>query len=813
MALLRQPIRARRTSVVTLMLAALIGTFLFMVPQALPASADASAGGGDFVSFATGARVLDTRNKIGVTTTTPMAAASQLAFPVLGVGSVPATGVSAVMVTVTALAPTASMLFRVWPDDGSGPPAVSVLHSVATRTISNTAVIPVAANGKIRIYNSAGTTHALIDVQGYFTSTTTTTGPGGFTPITQTRVVDSRSNLGTTGGSIAPGGSRTITLATAGVPATATAVYLNLTVPTATSNGTIGVAPGTAVTGGSLFNYVLGSSSSGMSVKLSGGKATFRNSAAAEAADIVVDIQGYFSPTSTVGGGYRSAVGRPLDTRTAGIPLAGGGQIDFQVGGAAGLPVRGVAAALLNIHTSNSNTDSAVLGAWPTGTARPGTSVNHNPGDSVSRANLNVIQPGTDGKVTIRNLSTVEVHVYVEIQGWFADPLAPVAIELNSSTSAIQATALPGDPTAPRALDFSYVDNSGQLKHGHVPDPDLPNNPNDNIIQTLSGGDAFTGTPAIAEQANGNLFIAGHHTESNVWAKTETNKAQVVWPDAWTKLGGSIISHTAVGTFSDNRLALFGVDPVGALWGTSQNAVNGAFGAWTKISAAGITGTPVVVRNPAGVLQVFARTLTGNIVTATYSTAGAVSGWASLGNPGAALDSTGTPAVAVGPTLIGVFVRTPAGEIATQQQIVGGTWSGTWTTIPGAAAGGRPTAVVHPANGTYQVFTRSTDGRFQWATEMTRNSGTWSTWASFFGDRDDSLLISDPTALSWVGSTTQKFGIVYRVGNDINVLSNLATTIPPPAAGGAQAKAKATTETQKAVSSEPEYHRYIAPKD
>ena len=75
MALLRRPIRGRRTSVVTLMLAALIGTLLFVVPRARPASADASAGGGDYVSLTEPTRVLDTRNRIGVTTTTLVGAA------------------------------------------------------------------------------------------------------------------------------------------------------------------------------------------------------------------------------------------------------------------------------------------------------------------------------------------------------------------------------------------------------------------------------------------------------------------------------------------------------------------------------------------------------------------------------------------------------------------------------------------------------------------------------------------------------------------------------------------------------------------
>lgn len=794
-----RPSRATHAMAV-LLLTALVGALLLIIPQAPPAHADVTAGGGDFVSFATDTRVLDTRNKIGVTTTTPMAAASQLAFPVLGVGSVPATGVSAVMVTVAALSPTAAMLFRVWPDDGSSTPAVSVLHSVAANpNISNTAVIPVAPNGKIRIYNSAGTTHAVVDVQGYFTTATTPTGTGGFTPITQTRVVDSRSDVGTTGGSIAPGGSRTITLATAGVPATATAVYINLLVPGATLNGSIGVAPGTAVTGGSVFNYVLGSSSSGMSVKLSGGKATFRNSAAAEAANIVVDIQGYFSPTSTVGGGFRPAVGRPLDTRTAGIPLAGGGQIDFQVGGAAGLPVQGVAGALLNIHTSNSNTVSAPFGAWPTGTARPGTSVNNNPG-GVSRANLNIIQPGTDGKVTIRNLSTVEVHVYVEIQGWFADTPPTVAIEPNSPTTAFQATPASGETVRP--IELAYTDNVGRLVAGHVPDPDALSG-SFTEYTTLSGGETFSGTPAIAEQTNGLLTIAGQHTDSDVWAKTATAKSPPLWPADWTKLGGTIRSHLAIGKFSDGRLSLFGVDSNGALWVQSQATANAKFGTWQSLGDVDLSGTPVLVTNPAGVVQVFARNSTGNLVTATWSAAGVLSAWTSLANPGTALDDSGTPAVVVGTTTMRVFVRSPNGTIATQQQTTSGTWPATWQTIPGIVAAGRPAATLHPADGTHQIVVRAADGTLNWAAEITRNSGTWTTWESTFPG-----LTTDPSTFTWTNSNGDRWGVIFRKDGDQNVIGDFTDASPPAlpaAAAAAQAKtsAKAAAPTEDAA---PQFH-------
>jgi hypothetical protein len=813
------PLTQTRPALVLMVLGALVGAMFLGLPQASPAHADATGTGGDYVPLTTVERILDTRNGTGISGTAPLAERVEKSFPVLGVAGLPTENVSAVLVDVTLLNPSESTLFKVWAD-GAPQPVQGVVHS-AIKPVSNAAVIPVNDSGRLRIWNWGGTAHAIIDVQGYFTKVTSSGGPGGFVPVTETRVIDSRSNIGTTGGAIPAGGSRTVTLAPAGVPAGTTTLYATVAALGATVEGYLRFLPGTATTaaGGPDFTYPLHSSSAGTTLRLSGGKLTIVNKGAA-AVNVVVDVEGYFSPTSTLGAGYRPADARLLDTRGGATRLAAQSSMNFAVGGAGGLPVRAIAGALLNIHSQKNTAGANALVAWPTGTAMPPISSNNNPGNTgeagnTSTASLNIIKPGANGMVTIRNLGATDIDVYIDLEGYFLDPLPPVAIEKNSRTSILQSTA--SAPTSAWHLEFSYVDNSGQLRHGDIPDPDAANNQDTITIQTLSGGEAFTGTPAIAEQANGKLLIAGHHTESNVWAKTGTLTDPVPdWPSAWTKLGGSIRSHAAVGTLSDSRLALFGVDADGALWASIQSAANSAFGAWTALGDADLTGTPVVVRNPGGGVQIFARSLSGNIVSATYS-AGTLSSWVNLGNPGVALDDTGVPAVAVGPTLIRVFVRTPAGEIATQQQSVGGSWSDGWEIIPGAVAGGPPTAVAHPTNGTYQVFTRTSEGGLQWVSEMTRNSGTWSTWMTFAAPGGN-VLISDPTAFTWVASAP-KMGVIYRISSDTNRIAGFTDTTPPPAPEeGVQAKtstAKKSSTAKKPATggrSTPEFHTYTAAK-
>ena len=157
---------------------------------------------------------------------------------------------------------------------------------------SNGVVVPVGANGAIDIYNNTGTAHAVIDVQGYFTSASSGTGTGGFVPIFQTRALDTRN----TGGSIAAGASRAVTLSVGNVPTTATAVFVDLIVVGATAGGSAVLSAAGTTTGGA-FNYPVGTSSTGTSVKLSAGKATILNSGTT-AIDVVIDVQGYFSPTA-----------------------------------------------------------------------------------------------------------------------------------------------------------------------------------------------------------------------------------------------------------------------------------------------------------------------------------------------------------------------------------------------------------------------------------------------------------------------------------------------------------------------------------
>lgn len=113
------------------------------------------------------ARALDTRTTLGGHPG-PLAAGEAYRLAVRGVGGVPGSGVSAVVINVTTTDATASGYVTVWPGDSSRPLA-STLNSVPGGAVANVAVVPVDAMGTINLYNSAGSAHLVVDVLGWYT--------------------------------------------------------------------------------------------------------------------------------------------------------------------------------------------------------------------------------------------------------------------------------------------------------------------------------------------------------------------------------------------------------------------------------------------------------------------------------------------------------------------------------------------------------------------------------------------------------------------------------------------------------------------
>ena len=174
----------------------------------------------------TPARILDTRpaSKLGPGAT--------LGVQVAGQGGVPASGVSAVVLNVTATEPTATSFLTAWPQ-GEARPVASNLNYVAGQTVPNLVVVKVGAGGKVDLFNFAGATHVVADVAGWYGFDDASSG-ALFTPVTPSRILDSRSTA-----KVGPGGTIAMQVTgRGGVPASGVAaVVLNVTVTEPTAGG------------------------------------------------------------------------------------------------------------------------------------------------------------------------------------------------------------------------------------------------------------------------------------------------------------------------------------------------------------------------------------------------------------------------------------------------------------------------------------------------------------------------------------------------------------------------------------------------
>jgi hypothetical protein len=369
--------------------------------------------GANFVRLATSASVLDTRSGIGAPAGVRPAGAVT-SFPVAGVGGIPASGVTAVLVDATAITTTAGAFLTVFPAGTPRNPALSMVNTSASQVISNTAVVPVPASGKLSVYNNAAGLHVVVEVQGYYTRSSTT--GGGLVPVVPTRVVDTRSGIGGASGAIPAGGSRTFTFPGGVVPAGAAAVLVDLIVAGAAAQGWIGTF-GAGGTNHSIMDFVAGNTSHGVTAKLgSDGKATFTNSNNTPV-QLVMTAEGYYTASPATGAGLRTMAGvRKLDTRTVGThaPVPADGTVDVPLGLPSG------AAALVNL-TVVDNTAGGYLHAWPLGGTETTPSLTNYPSANTSaRSGLGLVKVGTDGTIRIRNVGPGTVHILVDLQGWYA---------------------------------------------------------------------------------------------------------------------------------------------------------------------------------------------------------------------------------------------------------------------------------------------------------------------------------------------------------------------------------------------------------
>ncbi len=181
------------------------------------------------------------------------AAGTALELSVTGRGGVPSTGVSSVVLTVTATNSAGGGFVQVVPTAGGTAlgSTSNVNLTAAGQTVANLVIVPVGTNGTVQLYNSSGT-DLVADVVGYFTDTTApASGDGLFVPVVPDRLTDTRQSGIASAGSetiLSPGGA-------AGLPLTGmSAIFLNVTATQTTGPGYLQVFPTGQGTAGASSN-------------------------------------------------------------------------------------------------------------------------------------------------------------------------------------------------------------------------------------------------------------------------------------------------------------------------------------------------------------------------------------------------------------------------------------------------------------------------------------------------------------------------------------------------------------------------------
>ncbi len=377
-------------------------------------------------------RICDTRsgNPSGLSGTAAqcngktLGAGAPLAVSVAGLPGIPPSGVTAVMLNVTATNPTSSGYLTVYPA-GQVAPLASNLNFTSGETVANSVEVGLSAGGQVAVVSNALHVDVVIDVEGYV-SVAPAAGVGLYQGLTPGRICDTRAGSGTqcTGHPMAANSTMTVRVAgLAGVPAGAVAAVLNVTATNTTQAGYLTVFPSGVPPTASNLNWAAGSTVANLVVSElnSNGAITLYNHSGST--DVVIDVMGYYTPAGGVGGEF-SALPTPTricDTRAGsgtqctGHPMAANSTMTVQVTGLAGVPA-GATAVVINVTATNT-TSAGYLTVFPSGT--PPLASNLNWGAGMTVPNLVVATLNSSGGVTVYNYAG-STDVVIDVLGYYS---------------------------------------------------------------------------------------------------------------------------------------------------------------------------------------------------------------------------------------------------------------------------------------------------------------------------------------------------------------------------------------------------------
>ncbi len=358
------------------------------------------------------ARIVDTRVPLGATRLTA-GAVTRIQFT--GQGVVPV-GATAVLTNTTVTAPTGAGFLTLW-NCSDARPEVSTLNFSTYQTIANTATVPLDAGGGLCAFASASA-DLVIDVGGYYS----TTAAGRYSPLTPTRLMDSRIGSGTDSRLSAGETVELPVVGVANVPTNASAVALNVTGILPSLDAFVTAYPCGNLPPTSSLNPAVGYITPNLvmaQVSTRGTVCLFTNADV----DLVVDVVGFVS-SATATKFTPSTPFRFTDTRDLSRPAisAGQGGLRLAAGQTLVIPMAGVRGIPQNARAISANltavdaTESGFLTAWPCGGMPTASNVNYVFGSPV--ANAAELPLSTSGAICI--FSSASAQVIVDVNGWWS---------------------------------------------------------------------------------------------------------------------------------------------------------------------------------------------------------------------------------------------------------------------------------------------------------------------------------------------------------------------------------------------------------
>ncbi|MEU5258208.1 S1 family peptidase [Amycolatopsis sp. NPDC021455] len=361
--------------------------------------------GDAYTALPTAQRVLDTRTDLGGHKK-PVAAGESVSVAIPGLP----VNAGAVAVSLVGVGGTASTFLTAY---GDALPSTSNLNLGAGRVAAGMAIVPVGADGKIKVRNNAGAIDVIVDYLGYYSAS----GESTYQPKDKPELVlDTRTPLGGHPGKLTAGEVLTVPVrGVAGVPADAVAVAVNLTGTQSDSETFFSVyAQGTP--GSSTLNIRPEEHRATQSLVRIGDDGAIRVFLHHGQSHVLLSVAGSFVP-GDAGSRYAalSTPARLLDTRAGTpTPLGPGGIRTVPV---TGLPA-GATAAAVNF-TGVQPSASTFLAAWshdlPYSGSVPST-VNIMQGENTS--NAATVRLGSGARFDVRNADG-SLDLVVDLQGYY----------------------------------------------------------------------------------------------------------------------------------------------------------------------------------------------------------------------------------------------------------------------------------------------------------------------------------------------------------------------------------------------------------